>query len=89
MRQARRRKPKWYENPSVRKNCAGSSPAARTIYERDDLARGLPLLLDVGRDRDTLTHRPFGHHPVLQASPERCCNQNLFHPRPEMSIIAA
>jgi hypothetical protein len=21
----------WYENPSVRKDCAGSSPAARTI----------------------------------------------------------
>ena len=27
-----RRKPKWYENPSVRKSYAGSSPAARTIF---------------------------------------------------------
>jgi DNA mismatch endonuclease (patch repair protein) len=30
---ARRRKPKWYENPSARKSCAGSSPAARTSKE--------------------------------------------------------
>ncbi len=28
----RRLNPKWYENPLGRKVCAGSSPAARTIY---------------------------------------------------------
>src|ERR1035437_10198790 len=56
--EARRRKSKWYENPSVRKSYAGSSPAARTS-PRERSERKLPRQTAKAGDSYIITSKNF------------------------------